>query len=235
MYYKKEVLLMTPERREILKSFRTTPTINQQLKTVLNLSEKLNFSESDIINDALTDFLTNFLKEKFSNNYDAMDDLLKQKIAAYLGILSMSKNIKINTPKQVVNYFKGIFPKNKETSFVLFLDPLNTLIKVQLLAVGNIEEVSSDYSEAIKIALCLKPCHTIFIHNHPGKGIKPSKSDIISTKKVYFACQYSNVPMADAMIIDEHNNYFSFVKSGYFKKYEKEFLNHDKLLYNKVS
>jgi DNA repair protein RadC len=213
---------MIAERREISKTFRTTPSIAESIKMAVNS----NISESDIINLALGEYLTNF-KEKSKTSKDIADfkyatyEYHRKKTLELLN--SINKNSEtISTPKQVAEYFKTLMPPDKENVFVLYLSPRNHILKVQIAGEGSQKTVSMDTTTVIKNALELDPCHVIHIHNHPGGVAEPSPMDILTTRNAYFTYACSGIMFSDEIILDDKNNYYSFVDHGYFKLFKKE-------------
>lgn len=213
--------LTDTENRVVTKSFRTTAAIAEALKNISAVQKK-QVTESDIINDALQEYINACHKRnhEFSKSWN---DFNINEVNKYFERINTLMPVKINSPKDVANYFKGKLPKDREALYILYLDTNNFIIKTQLLGVGNDETVHGDYSIAIQTALSLNPCHIIAMHNHPGSGVTPSEADIRDTKKFFLACQFSNVFFTDAVILDDNYKHYSFDKHGLIKEFENNF------------
>lgn len=226
---------MITENREISKSFRTTPAISETLRKLATAEGSKERSESDIINEALTEYLYFFMNTNTSKdlNIDSwvMNEYYNKKISDSLDNLN-SWITKITSASKVASYFQGKLPKDKEAIYVMFTDEKGYLLKVRLFAVGTKNEAHGDYSEIIKEALDRNHCNIVMVHNHPKALATPSAADIAATKKLYFACKYSKIFFTDSIILDSKKNFYSFQNAGVFKIFEKEFKKQDKSMFD---
>jgi DNA repair protein RadC len=100
-----------------------------------------------------------------------------------------------------------------ERLHILFLNKKFHLISDKIY--GEFEttnHVAIDHKYIIKMALNLSSSYVILCHNHPSGNLKPSKIDIISTKKLKEALENVAIKMLDHIIIG-NNQYYSFKES----------------------
>jgi DNA repair protein RadC len=136
-------------------------------------------------------------------------------------LVRSSKNTILHKPilsgwQQLCDYCRLTMANLKEEQFrVLFLDKNHHLIADDLLANGDENEVEINIKKIIKKSLNYFASSIILMHNHPNGNCNPSKSDIISTKKIIEAMKVVNIKIYDHLIIDKDGNFFSFKSEGF--------------------
>ncbi len=214
---------ITLENRTVLKTFRTTSTLAENLKKLA----KKKVSESDIINTALEEYFvsikaTGVTKEDFGEKNLMNYEYHRKKAIAILNNINKKELIIINSPKQAANFIQKFMPLDIENIFAIYLSPRNHILKVQIAAEGTQKYVVTNLSLILKTAIELDPCQVILVHNHPGGIAAPSPADIFSARETYFGFAYNNIKYADEIIIAGKSKYYSFVDHGYFKKFKKD-------------
>lgn len=93
-------------------------------------------------------------------------------------------------------------------------------IGASTIAIGAETWAATSIGCILRTALLMSARSFILAHNHPGGDPKPSKEDIIFTRKVRDAVGYVDMQMTDHIIIatDEcgQDSHFSFNASGMF-------------------
>ncbi len=98
-----------------------------------------------------------------------------------------------------------------ETMRVLFLDNANHLINDQVFGHGSPSKVIVQPRSILKRALELNSSAIILVHNHPGGGVQPSKSDIKFTMLIKILCRELEIKLHDHIVIGG-NKWSSFRK-----------------------
>ena len=130
------------------------------------------------------------------------------------------KNISLCGPIAVVAAIKKIwaeFPsydKQRENTFVLYLNVKNELLCVELHCQGTIDSSIVYPREIIRKALFSNAGAIIIIHNHPSGTNIPSKNDLLLTTKIKTACKMMDINVLDHLIISDNENYYSFQEEG---------------------
>lgn len=123
-----------------------------------------------------------------------------------------SNQKKLDNPKDIYSLLRFDFiDKMHEEFFVLFLDKRLRLIKKEVMAIGEGNIVSIDIKKILKKALKYNASNLVLAHNHPYGGVKPSESDIITTKRLIQAANTIEIKVIDHLICT-NNSYYSFLE-----------------------
>ena len=114
--------------------------------------------------------------------------------------------------EKVIKYAKvSIGDFENEVLKVLCLNSKNELLNDVVVDEGIANEIYIYPRKIVKIALEQNATALILIHNHPSGSVKPSKADIIITKKLENLLSEINIKLHDHIIVSK-NSYFSFKK-----------------------
>ena len=114
--------------------------------------------------------------------------------------------------EKVIKYAKvSIGDSENEVLKVLCLNSKNELLNDVVVDEGTANEIYIYPRKIIKIALEQNATALILIHNHPSGSVKPSKADIIITKKLENLLSEINIKLHDHIIVSK-NSFFSFRK-----------------------
>ncbi|MFT6331947.1 MAG: DNA repair protein RadC [Lentimonas sp.] len=128
---------------------------------------------------------------------------------------TISKKEVISNWQKLQEYCQITMKNLAEEQFrVLFLDKKHHLIADELIKAGGIEEVEIDIKNLVKKSLNLLAKSVILLHNHPHLSSKPSKSDIVNTKKITETLESVKVKVLDHLIIGNEGDLFSFKSEG---------------------
>jgi DNA repair protein RadC len=94
-----------------------------------------------------------------------------------------------------------------ETFRILFLNTNNILIADEIQNYGTVDQTPVYPREVIKRALFHEASSIILVHNHPSGNNKPSKADIVLTKKIKEVCKSINVDIHDHIIVSDKGIY----------------------------
>ena len=123
-----------------------------------------------------------------------------------------SEPLRLDNPTDIYSLLQFDFlGKMHEEFFVLFLDKRLRLIKKEVMAIGAENIIHLDFKKILKTAIKCNASNLVLAHNHPNGSIKPSESDIETTKKLKEAALLVEINIIDHLIIAK-NNYYSFLK-----------------------
>ena len=116
----------------------------------------------------------------------------------------------------VVEYIKNdyVFCEN-EMYTIIFVDVSGKVIKKLSFESDLSHQVNVSLRTIVKEAITLNSYGTYIIHNHPSNNIKPSSSDISTTRIINEMLNNIDVKLVDHIIIGKYdnNNYFSFYEN----------------------
>ena len=137
--------------------------------------------------------------------------------AIELGIRSTykeDKNIKLNRPENIYEFFKNKLTHLKQENLMaIFLDNKNKLIAYKTIFIGTINMSVSHPREIFKEAMKNSSVYIILVHNHPSGDPTPSVADLKFTNQVYKTSKIIGIPLLDHIIIG-NNKYYSFYDNG---------------------
>lgn len=118
------------------------------------------------------------------------------------------KPIKLDSPKLVADYLRRSIGREKKEHFVaLCLDAKNNLIKVSSVSTGTLNESLVHPREVFKEAVDAHSSQIIVGHNHPSGDTKPSRADILLTKRLVSAGTILGIEVLDHIIVSRSGFY----------------------------
>lgn len=127
--------------------------------------------------------------------------------------------------------------RNREHLWTISLDTANTILNIELVSMGSINQVIVHPMEVFSVPLQKRAVSVVLVHNHPSGQLKPSERDKDITDRLIQCGLMLNVPMLDHLIITE-KSFFSFSDTGLLrelqqsKKYVPEFKIREELAKN---
>lgn len=107
----------------------------------------------------------------------------------------------IKTASQVYKLIrKNIYGKKKEHLYVISLDSRNSLIAVDLISIGTLNETLANPREIFRQALMRNAVSIILVHNHPSNNITPSSDDILLTERLINSGNLIEIKVLDHII-----------------------------------
>lgn len=126
----------------------------------------------------------------------------------------LQQNPKYRSPADVVDYLKTEMGGLKDEQFrCLFLNNQNELISEDIIQTGTVDQAVVYPRKILEKALHYKATAVILVHNHPGGGLNPSKSDIDLTRKIKDAAAGIGLKVHDHILVTR-NGYFSMHEAG---------------------
>lgn len=137
----------------------------------------------------------------------------------------------ISCPSQAIKYFaQAISIDNVEKFYMACLNSRCEVVSTSSFTNGNNNKIIVDIKELVQIVLNTQATGIIICHTHPEGEAKPSKEDIIYTKRLFITMQSMNIKLLDHIILNEKET-FSFLNEGLLDEYVK---NADSVLNNEL-
>ena len=96
---------------------------------------------------------------------------------------------------------------------VLFFNGQSALIPTELNFSGTVDQISANYLEILRIAICVRARFVVLIHNHPTGEAAASKNDIADTVKIAQQFSLLNIHLIDHIIV-ANKFVYSFRENG---------------------
>jgi DNA repair protein RadC len=107
----------------------------------------------------------------------------------------------VRTARQAFEYFKDIGKMQKEFFCGIYLNSRYQVIHDEVIAIGSLTSNIIHPREVFKPAIEHSAAALIVAHNHPSGDIKPSRSDIETTKQLAEASRLLNIELLDHLIV----------------------------------
>jgi len=133
-------------------------------------------------------------------------------------MLIKNKTKSVSSSKDAADVFKAVLAmrgeedQHKECFYVMGLNSQNTVLYIDLIAIGTVNRCTPEIREAMRQALIKNAAGIIVCHNHPSGDTEPSREDDDFTTKLEQACNVLGVKLLDHLILGD--NYYSFSDNG---------------------
>lgn len=123
-------------------------------------------------------------------------------------------NISLSSPQKVADYLCKKFGREKKEHFVvLLLDAQNSLIRINDISIGTLNETLVHPREVFEQAIRLSAARLILAHNHPSGNLEPSDEDLKLTQRLLSVGELTGIPVLDHFIVCS-SGYLSFKTKG---------------------
>jgi DNA repair protein RadC len=102
---------------------------------------------------------------------------------------------------------------NHEEFWIMLIGRSSKVIAKELVSKGGLSGTVADPKIIYHMALQHQASAIIMVHNHPSGNLKPSREDLVLTKKIADAGRMLDINVLDHLIITD-NGYFSFGDEG---------------------
>lgn len=103
--------------------------------------------------------------------------------------------------------------REQEHCWVVCLSANNTILNIELVSLGAIDEATLKPMQIFRIAIFKGAVKLIIVHNHPHGDVEPSKDDKDVTDRMIQVGNIVNIDVFDHLIITE-THYLSFRDEG---------------------
>lgn len=114
-----------------------------------------------------------------------------------------AKRTKVYTADDACTLLRNARNADRESFYVLALDPQNQVQGVEEIARGSVGDVAVHPREAFKTAVMLNASAVIIAHNHPSGSPVPSELDVDLTKRFVEAGKLLGIPVIDHLIVGQ--------------------------------
>lgn len=113
--------------------------------------------------------------------------------------------VKVTHYNQAVAFSRSLFKPSTielyESVFMFLLNRNNEVIGHYKLSDGGTDKAVVDIKLILSIAVKTLACGIILVHNHPSGNLKPSESDIETTKDIKKAADLLDISLLDHIIV----------------------------------
>jgi len=156
----------------------------------------------------------------FGDNVEAPKRIKFKQIKAIYETLNVSEDLaeyfakgqRYTAPAQVYEAFKFLMQETKEMFITLHLNGKNSIICIDLVSVGSLNQSIVHPRSVFQTALLSNAAACLLIHNHPTGDPTPSREDIEITRRLKEAGELLGIKILDHIIVGD--DYFSFVDKG---------------------
>lgn len=175
----------------------------------LEIAQNILKTKENISKISDLEYLTNLSLEELKS-YEGIGRVKAIQIKA---MIELSKRIasmyvidkkSITSPKDVFNLLRKEFiGKKQEVLKTIILNKKNTIISVITNAIGNNDNISIGIKEMLSEPIKQMANSIILVHNHPSGNLKPSKADILFTKKINENAKQFDITLLDHIIVSD--------------------------------
>lgn len=130
----------------------------------------------------------------------------------------MSSVVYLTNSQLSFKHFQKYILNDVEEVWATALNSHQKPLKTQCIFKGTVDYCILHPRDIFRFAYKENASGIIIAHNHPSQNPKPSKADILITKKLKQASNFLNLPITDHLIIS-NKVYFSFADNGWLKNY----------------
>ena len=137
--------------------------------------------------------------------------------------LTEKQKIKVRDSRSVFDVMRQILLRENEIEreqehvWVVGLAGNNTILHIELVSLGNINQALIKPMQVFRIALLKGAVAVIMVHNHPSGELSPTKGDLDITDRMIQVGKIIEVEVLEHLIIST-NDYFSFKNANLMKK-----------------
>lgn len=109
------------------------------------------------------------------------------------------------SPETVAGYYmEAMRHEEKEKILLLLLDNKLHLIEENILSVGTVNASLLSARDIFMKALKCRASNLMLLHNHPSGDPRPSRQDIVITRKIKEAGELMDIPLTDHIILGDN-------------------------------
>lgn len=120
----------------------------------------------------------------------------------------------VNSTNEAGRFFvPRFYGKKNEEVHIMLLDDKKKLIKCEKLFEGTVNSSPVTVKKIVASVVNSNATAVVIAHNHPGGIALPSRSDILTTEKIFKALKLINVELSDHIIVAD-DDFVSLADSG---------------------
>jgi len=145
-------------------------------------------------------------------------------LAQRLALGSVAEQPVLSDWERLLDYINSLYMgESVEILYVFFLDSRLRLIKSEKQYVGSVSHIPVCPKEILKEALDENASKVILVHNHPSGDSQPSADDIHTTKAIAKLLGYSDIELADHLIVGANRHVHSMRAQGILQPLHPKF------------
>jgi DNA repair protein RadC len=126
----------------------------------------------------------------------------------------LPSKITLDSLQKVAEYLREKLGREKKEHFVtLLLDSQNSLIRINDISIGTLNEALVHPREVFEPAVRLLAARIIIAHNHPSGDLEPSDEDLKLTQRLLSVGELTGIPIIDHFIVSSAG-FISFKQRG---------------------
>lgn len=129
------------------------------------------------------------------------------------------QSVKVMGPADAVVFARNFFGDDisiYESCFLILLNRANQIIGWYKVSSGGLDATIIDKRIVSKVAVDSLCSGVILMHNHPSGDVKPSQSDIKSTRETRECLKLFDIELMDHIILSDEK-YYSFIEEKEIK------------------
>ena len=116
----------------------------------------------------------------------------------------VARELKFDSPSSVAAYYmEEMRHQENEKILLLLLDNKLNLIEEYMISLGTVNSSLLSTRDVFIRALKCRASHLMLLHNHPSGDPKPSRQDILITRKMKQAGELMDIPLVDHIILGD--------------------------------
>lgn len=156
----------------------------------------------------------------FGDNVEAPKRIKFKQIKAVYETLKVNEDVaeyfakgqRYTAPAQVYEAFKFLMQETKEMFITLHLNGKNSIICIDLVSVGSLNQSIVHPRSVFQTALLSNAAAILLVHNHPSGDPLASREDIEITRRLKESGELLGIKILDHIIVGD--DYFSFVEKA---------------------
>ena len=125
----------------------------------------------------------------------------------------IKQNKKISGASDVYEELKEYKNKQQEYFLAIYLDGANHLCQIEVISIGTLNQSLVHPREVFAPAIQNRCASLIVAHNHPSGVLKPSREDLVVTKRLKESGKLLGIELLDHVILGR-DGYFSMKDEG---------------------
>jgi DNA repair protein RadC len=123
------------------------------------------------------------------------------------------EGIRIETPADLLPHIRHYADRKQEHFLCASVNGANEVINIRVVSIGLIDRSPVHPREVFADPLMDRASGIILAHNHPAGPLKPSASDVETTRRLKQAGEVLGITVLDHLIFNR-TDYFSFLENG---------------------
>lgn len=148
--------------------------------------------------------------------------VVRRKQPQQIGQEAETKCIYITKPQDMLPFAREIRHHDQEHVLVISLDREHKFLAARIVHIGTMAECCVSLKDVFRGAILDNAEYIVFMHNHPGRDLMPSKSDKKMIKKLVKAGLLLDIMILDFVIVSSEGIYSVNEERTFFESKKKK-------------